>query len=35
MYKLKQNKNINLLTNHFNFQTLKLIYHLKHDMLCF
>jgi len=35
MYKLKQNKNIHLLTNHFNFQTLKLIYQLKHDMLCF
>jgi len=35
MNKLRQTKNVNISTNNSNFETLKLIYHIKHDMLSF
>ena len=33
--KLNQNNNHNHSSQHFNFETLKLIYHIRHDMLSF
>jgi magnesium transporter len=35
MNKLRQTKNVNISTNNSNFETLKLIYDIKHDMLSF
>lgn len=35
MNKLKQSKYINITSNYLNFETLKLLYHIRHDMLSF
>lgn len=35
MNKLKQNNNSDVSSHHFNSETLRLIYHIKHDMLSF